>query len=480
MSSTEFTSHFEPLEVCGSGSFGLIRKVRRISDGQILACKEIDYRKMSEKEKRQLVAEVNILRELKHPNIVRYYERIIDRKNCMLYILMEYCDGGDLSSVIRKCKQEGKYLQEDVIWILLTQMLMALRECHHGKTGREESKSSVAILHRDLKPDNVFLDDQRNVKLGDFGLSRTLSAGADMARTFVGTPFYMSPELINESSYDMKSDVWALGCLTFELCALEPPFQAKTQHTLAAKIKSGKTGSFPKQYSPQLHSMIKAMMHTNPSKRPTTLDFFKLEKIQRCQDSIEINLLRSKLDKYEQDLANQQKNVQERMAEIEKREKELNTKLNRLARKEESLAQKERTIQEKLQDLSQQSRMYEGEQLQVPNRGISRSYSVQQPSRFSGTLRSLDHPSITIPTRDGCSSSLSSSRSAVSCSPSDASQRTSVSTDASSVSSLFSNDDDSFYDAITNLKLAPLKTDKACHIQIQRINEIPSPITRTR
>jgi NIMA (never in mitosis gene a)-related kinase len=74
---------------------------------QILACKEIDYRKMSEKEKRQLVAEVNILRELKHPNIVRYYERIIDRKNCMLYILMEYCDGGDLSSVIRKCKQEG-------------------------------------------------------------------------------------------------------------------------------------------------------------------------------------------------------------------------------------------------------------------------------------------------------------------------------------------------------------------------------------
>ncbi|KAI9288364.1 kinase-like domain-containing protein [Umbelopsis sp. AD052] len=265
MSSTEFTSHFEPLEVCGSGSFGLIRKVRRISDGQILACKEIDYRKMSEKEKRQLVAEVNILRELKHPNIVRYYERIIDRKNCMLYILMEYCDGGDLSSVIRKCKQEGKYLQEDVIWILLTQMLLALRECHHGKSGREESKSSVAILHRDLKPDNVFLDDQRNVKLGDFGLSRTLSAGADMARTFVGTPFYMSPELINESSYDMKSDVWALGCLTFELCALEPPFQAKTQHALATKIKSGKTGSFPKQYSPQLHSMIKAMMHTNVS-----------------------------------------------------------------------------------------------------------------------------------------------------------------------------------------------------------------------
>jgi chromosome segregation ATPase len=83
-----------------------------------------------------------------------------------------------------------------------------------------------------------------------------------------------------------------------------------------------------------------------------------------CLTTVTIRVRRSKLDKYEQDLANQQKNVQERMAEIEKREKELNTKLHRLARKEESLAQKERTIQEKLQDLSQQSRMYEGEQLQ--------------------------------------------------------------------------------------------------------------------
>ncbi|KAJ3114425.1 Serine/threonine-protein kinase Nek2 [Phlyctochytrium bullatum] len=116
------------------GSFGLIRK--------ILARKEIDYRKMTEKEKRQLVAEVNILRELRHPNIVRYYERFVDRENCMIYIIM---------------------------------------------------------------------DGAQNVKLGDFGLSRVIdNPESEFAKTFVGTPFYMSPELVNESCYNTKSDVWAL------------------------------------------------------------------------------------------------------------------------------------------------------------------------------------------------------------------------------------------------------------------------------
>ncbi|KAM3583030.1 hypothetical protein VKS41_004785 [Umbelopsis sp. WA50703] len=482
MSTSEFTANFEPLEVCGSGSFGVIRKVRRISDGQILACKEIDYRKMSEKEKRQLVAEVNILRELKHPNIVRYYERIIDRKNCMLYILMEYCDGGDLSSVIRKCKQEGKYLQEEVIWVLFTQLLMALRECHHGKTGREDSKEPVAILHRDLKPDNVFLDEHKNVKLGDFGLSRTLSAGSDLARTFVGTPFYMSPELINESSYDIKSDLWALGCLTFELCALEPPFKAKTQMALAAKIKSGKTGPFPKQYSPQLYNMIKAMMHNNPAKRPTTLDFFKLEKIQRCRDSIEIKLLRTKIEQYERDMSDKQQRFDHRMAEIDKRERALTNRLQKVSRREEIVAQKERQIQERVQELSLHARQQEPESFQVPfHRGMSRSMSVQPSSRYTSSRLSMEAPSIVIPGRDTLSTSPRSSISARSTSPLQDSAGGSISTASSSVSSLlFSNDDTAFYDAVTNLTLNQIpKPDKACHIQIQKINDIPSAFLRS-
>ncbi|KAJ3091927.1 hypothetical protein HK102_012483 [Quaeritorhiza haematococci] len=143
--------NYEPCEVIGSGSFGMIRKVRRKSDGKALARKEIDYRKMTEKEKRQLVAEVNILRELRHPNIVRYYERFVDRENCLIYIIMEYCEGGDLAGLIKRCKKE-----------------------------------------KDIKPDNVFLDGNNNVKLGDFGLSKIIeNPETEFAKTYVGLVLVM-------------------------------------------------------------------------------------------------------------------------------------------------------------------------------------------------------------------------------------------------------------------------------------------------
>lgn len=134
-------NNYEPLETIGSGSFGIIRKVRRISDGMVLARKEIDYRKMSEKEKVQLVAEVNILRELRHPNIVRYYERFVDRGNCSIYIIMEFCEGGDLAAIIKKCRKEKRYIPESIVWNLMSQLLLALQECH-------ASPAHPPILHR--------------------------------------------------------------------------------------------------------------------------------------------------------------------------------------------------------------------------------------------------------------------------------------------------------------------------------------------
>lgn len=97
---------YELVREIGSGSFGRISQIRRKSDGMILACKEVSFAKMSEKEKMQLVSEVNILRELRHPNIVRYYERIIDKENYKIYIIMEFCNGGDLTSIIRRLQQE--------------------------------------------------------------------------------------------------------------------------------------------------------------------------------------------------------------------------------------------------------------------------------------------------------------------------------------------------------------------------------------
>ena len=93
------------LEEIGKGSFGKVHKVRRKQDGRILVWKEINYGTMSEREKQLLVSEVNILRELRHPNITRYYDRVIEKEKAKLYIVMEFCQGGDLAALIRRKKK---------------------------------------------------------------------------------------------------------------------------------------------------------------------------------------------------------------------------------------------------------------------------------------------------------------------------------------------------------------------------------------
>lgn len=178
------------------GSFGSVSKIVRKSDNKVLWWKELEYGKMSEKEKQQIVAEVNILRELKHPNIVRYYDRIIDKVKAKIYIVMEFWENGDMAKLIKNCKKNKDYIEEELIWKILSQMVYALYDCHKRSKGK--------ILHRDLKPGNVFFDKNNNVKIGDFGLSRVMGEESIYAYTRVGTPYYMSPEQINAKNYNEK------------------------------------------------------------------------------------------------------------------------------------------------------------------------------------------------------------------------------------------------------------------------------------
>lgn len=254
---------YEVLHSIGTGSYGRCQKIRRKSDGKILVWKELDYGSMTEVEKQMLVSEVNLLRELKHPNIVRYYDRIIDRTNTTLYIVMEYCEGGDLASVITKGTKERQYLEEEFVLRVMTQLTLALKECHRRSDGGH------TVLHRDLKPANVFLDSRHNVKLGDFGLARILNHDTSFAKTFVGTPYYMSPEQMSRLSYNEKSDIWSLGCLLYELCALMPPFTAFNQKELAGKIREGRFRRIPYRYSDGLNDIITRMLNLKDYHRPS-------------------------------------------------------------------------------------------------------------------------------------------------------------------------------------------------------------------
>ncbi|KAJ8391513.1 hypothetical protein AAFF_G00088350 [Aldrovandia affinis] len=305
---------YEVLYTIGSGSYGKCQKIRRKSDGKVLVWKELDYGTMAEAEKQMLVSEVNLLRELKHPNIVRYYDRIIDRSNTTLYIVMEYCEGGDLSSLITRCIKERRYLDEEFVLRVLAQLALALKECHRRSDGGH------TVLHRDLKPANIFLDAKQNVKLGDFGLARILNHDTSFARTFVGTPYYMSPEQMNRSSYNEKSDIWSLGCMVYELCALSPPFTAYNQKELAEKIREGKFRRIPYRYSEDLNSLVSKMLHLKDYLRPSVESIVQSGLLA---DAVSEEQRKAQLRLKEQQLQEREKALKEREERLEQREQEL-------------------------------------------------------------------------------------------------------------------------------------------------------------
>lgn len=286
---------------------------------------------MSQKEREQLHAEFSILNSLKHPNIVGYYHREHLKPTQELYLYMEYCGGGDLSKEILKLKDTNKYADEEYVWSIFSQLVAALYRCHYGvdapEVGRNamgpcgvlrplglKGKNQVMILHRDLKPENsklrllyfvwfpalivtVFLGADNSVKLGDFGLSKLMQSH-DFASTYVGTPFYMSPEICAAERYTLHSDIWSLGCVMYELCARTQPFNAKTHFHLIQKIKEGRVDPLPRVYSHELQTVIKSCLDINPLKRPDTaslLNFPAVRLMRKERELVELGrLLRAK------------------------------------------------------------------------------------------------------------------------------------------------------------------------------------------
>lgn len=131
---------------------------------------------------------------------------------------------------------------------------------------------SVRIMHRDLKPANIFIDANDNLKLGDLGLGRDFTSQTMEAYSRVGTPLYMSPEVLQNNGYDFKSDVWSLGCITYELCALRSPFKDETKkmslYDLFTKINQGVYQPLSaSRYSSELRYLIDSMLRVDPAER---------------------------------------------------------------------------------------------------------------------------------------------------------------------------------------------------------------------
>lgn len=341
---------YEVQATIGTGTYGICKKVRRKSDGKVFVWKEIDYRGMSEREKQLLVQEVNLLRELRHPHIVRYHDRVISRSRSTLFIIMEYCEGGDLAALIVRRRQERTLLEEEFVWRVFLQLLLALQECYKQRQGVHK------VLHRDLKPANVFLDCQGQVKLGDFGMARILHHNFSLAHTFVGTPYYMSPELLKEQSYDEKSDLWSLGCLLYELCALEPPFTAPNRKVLEARIKLGTFKRIPAHYSTGLHDSIALLLQSQPAKRPDIPMMLKQIKPYVAMGTAEKQAPVSAASPDE--LSTREARLEAKQAAIAKKELELQAKEMELSQWEKHLAVWEKVLLEKERQLRKKSSLH--------------------------------------------------------------------------------------------------------------------------
>ena len=175
--------------------------------------------------------------------------------------------GGDLAKKVSA--QRGTYFSESQIIDWFTQICLALKHVHDRK-----------VLHRDLKCQNIFLTKTNIIKLGDFGIARVLSSTRENARTMVGTPYYLSPEIINGKAYSFKSDIWSLGVVLYELCALKPPFDASSLPFLAMKIVKGQYNPIPSVYSKDLKNLVASLLQLDPNKRPTTNQILKMPIIQ--------------------------------------------------------------------------------------------------------------------------------------------------------------------------------------------------------
>jgi serine/threonine protein kinase len=205
----------------------------------------------------EALREVAYLKDLKHPNIVSFKEAFeVGRELC---IVMAYCESGDLSGRIKYALRRKRYIEEEQVLGWFVQMMMATEYLHRKH-----------ILHRDIKPQNVFLSNSNKVvKLGDFGITKTLESTCAMAMTTIGTPYYFSPEICRNKPYSFKSDVWALGVVCYEMMALRVPFDAQNLPQLRERILATKPMPPPQQYSKDLVKMIAAMLAKGPERRPT-------------------------------------------------------------------------------------------------------------------------------------------------------------------------------------------------------------------
>ena len=260
--------NFEIINKLGNGAYSEVFKVRRKIDSKIYALKKVKLKNLKEKEKNNSLSEIRILASIKSPFIISYKEAFLTTEDNTLNLVMEYADNGDLYQKIKYYKSKNLFFEEKDIWKIFIQITRGLKTLH-----------ALKILHRDFKSANIFLFKDGTAKIGDLNISKIITKG--LGNTQTGTPYYASPEVWNNSPYDLKSDIWSLGCILYEMLTLNPPFHADNFDGLYKKVMAGKYNKINSRYSEDMNELLQLLFKVNPRERPNCDELLKLELIKK-------------------------------------------------------------------------------------------------------------------------------------------------------------------------------------------------------
>jgi len=261
--------HFTNTKKIGQGAFASVFRANDPSRGyQVVALKKIDLSAITDEvTMKTTLSEIELFKMLRHENIVQCYGSFSEGKRAnrgdnrqYLTLILEFIDGGDLEHWIACKTRPLQYLiVECEIWHVFYQIANAVEYIHRSR-----------IIHRDLKPANILLTRDLHVKLTDFGLSRMHNRNTG-PKTVCGTPYYMAPERIGEVVYSFSSDIWSLGCILYEMVALNSPFHGEKEN-ITSLVKKIEDADYPpiaeECYSEQMGMLIDACMMPHFADRP--------------------------------------------------------------------------------------------------------------------------------------------------------------------------------------------------------------------